>query len=106
MPNVSELRGQLEKLIEGQLSLDEFEDWFVPYSWNIHKCGDYEVQELAYSIEHQLSEFDEDSEALRLGLESALRAFGSAENRSGDSSSLPIPRSNAAEAAFNRAEAA
>ncbi len=55
MANVAEIREQLTKLLDGQLSLDDFEDWFLPYSWNIHKQGNPAAQRLAYAIEHQLS---------------------------------------------------
>jgi hypothetical protein len=96
MAKVSAIHEQLAKLLVGQLSLDDFENWFVPYSWNIHKLGDHDAQQLAYAVEHQLSEFDEDCEALRLGLEDAVRPFGHAENRYGDPSPIPVPEFNAA----------
>ncbi len=90
MVRASEIREQLRKLLAEQLSLDQFEDWFVPYSWNIHKHGDEQAQQLAYAIGHALSEFAEDSAALRDAL---LEACLSVEepsffvNRYGESSS-------------------
>ena len=65
MANVAEIRKQLERLLAGQLSLDNFEDWFVQYSWNIHQHGDAHAQALAYAVESQLSQCTEDSDELR-----------------------------------------
>jgi hypothetical protein len=75
MPNAPEIREQLGKLLSHQLSLDEFEEWFAPYSWNIHKHGDADAQAIAYAIEHQLSVFDDDCAELRMAL---TRIHGSA----------------------------
>jgi len=75
MANAPEIREKLGSLLSHQMSLDDFEEWFAPYSWNIHKNGDAEAQKLAYAIEHQLSTFDDDSAELRNEL---LRVYGSA----------------------------
>ena len=102
MANVSEIREQLMKLLASYMSLEDFENWFVPYSWNIHKLGDLDAQRLAYAIEHQLSEFDEDCEALRRGLMEALLPFAEnlvAENRYG--SPIPITPEFGAAVAMN-----
>ncbi len=72
MANVAEMREQLANLLSQQISLDDFEAWFAPYTWNIHKDGDAEVQKLAYAIEHSLSRFDEDCDGLRIELEGIL----------------------------------
>ena len=75
MASVSEVREKLGELLADQISLDQFEDWFLPYSWNIHKRANHEVQRLVYAIEHTLSEFDEDSTALRRELANAAIPF-------------------------------
>src|SRR5438128_484004 len=75
MASVSEVREKLSALLANQISLDKFEDWFVPYSWNIHKRGTQDVQRFVYAIEHALSEFDEDSNALRQELANAALPF-------------------------------
>lgn len=74
MANALEIREKLGKLLSRQISLDDFEEWFAPYSWNIHKSGDPEAQKLAYAIEHQLSQFDADGDALRIELTRILSA--------------------------------
>ena len=75
MANAPEIREKLGELLSHRMSLDDFEAWFAPYSWNIHKNGDTEAQKLAYAIEHQLSQFDEDNEELQAEL---TRIHGSA----------------------------
>ncbi len=79
MANAPEIREKLEQLLSQQISLDDFEEWFAPYSWNIHKNGNEEAQQLAYRIEHQLSQFDEDSDELRIEL---TRILGSSRGQS------------------------
>jgi hypothetical protein len=51
-----ELRNQLVRFLNKELSLDDFEDWFVRASWNIHKNPDLLAQRLAYAIEVRLAE--------------------------------------------------
>jgi hypothetical protein len=81
MANVSEIRDHLEKLLSGEVSLDDFESWFVPYTWNIHKHGNAEAQQLVYAIEHRLSEFNDDCEDLRRSLADILSAQPVTTNR-------------------------
>lgn len=91
MASAFEIREHLAKLLSAQLSLDDFEDWFVPYSWNIHKHGDEVSQEFAYAIEHELSRSDEDCPELRQKLAQLLGSFAVScgSNEFGD----PIPPS-------------
>jgi hypothetical protein len=76
MANVPEIREKLASLLSHQISLDDFEQWFAGYSWNIHKTGDIEAQKFAYAIEHQLSQFDDDCEDLRTALTRVQSATG------------------------------
>ena len=85
MANALEIRHKLAELLSQQMSLDDFEQWFAPYSWNIHKNGDDDAQQLAYAIEHQLSQFDEDCDGLRIEL-TRLLGTSRGETRSGKSS--------------------
>jgi len=96
MANVSDIREHLANLLSRNLSLDEFEDWFVPYSWNIHKHGDHDAQQFAYAVEHILSLFDEDSAELRDRLLSELLgSFSYGKNESGSPPPLSVAESNA-----------
>lgn len=52
-----EIQLRMVELFEDHASLDEFEDWLVAESWNIHKGGDEMVQRLVGAIELRLSEF-------------------------------------------------
>ena len=52
----AELRNQLIRLLNAEMSLDSFEDWFVQSSWNIHQTPDLLAQRLAYAVELRLAE--------------------------------------------------
>jgi len=53
----SEIREKLSQYLKGAISLREFEDWFLPKTWNIHYLGDQSAQHLAYEIGLLLAEF-------------------------------------------------
>jgi len=53
----TEFRDQLRRYLSGDLSLAEFEDWFVPRTWNIHQVGDPGLADLAYEIDLRLAEY-------------------------------------------------
>lgn len=53
-----QLREQIAKLHQGELSLDEFEDWFAQASWNIHKSARLGLQRMVYAVELRLAEHD------------------------------------------------
>jgi hypothetical protein len=74
MVSASEIRRKIGELLADQLSLQEFEDWFVSMRQDIHKSADLESRELAVSIDHLLSQFEDDSEPFRLALLEAVFA--------------------------------
>jgi hypothetical protein len=103
MVKASEIRENVGRLLFGDISLEQFEDWFVPATWDAHKAGDPEAESLADDIEMNLSEYTGgqlSEEQLRARLAGAV--FPSAENRYGDPSTLPTPASSA-ELAINLA---
>src|SRR5438128_2351866 len=57
MPDALQIRSRLADWIDGRSSLSEFEDWFVPETWNIHKASDAEAEDLTDEIELSLSEY-------------------------------------------------
>ena len=57
MPDALQIRARLADWLDGKISLSEFEDWFVPETWNIHKAADPEAEELVDKIELSLSEY-------------------------------------------------
>ena len=93
MTSAPEIRDYLAKLISEGVSLDDFEDWFVPHSWNIHQGGDPEAQALVYSIEHALALYEDNEGGLRDRLGELLLASG--KNQSGNPVPLSIAKSNA-----------
>lgn len=46
-----EIRERLARYLASEISLREFEDWFVPASWNVHLSGNEEAAQLTYDIE-------------------------------------------------------
>lgn len=52
----NEIRAELVKYLANEQSLDEFEDWFVQHSWDMHKDSDLSAQRLAAAIELHLAE--------------------------------------------------
>jgi hypothetical protein len=66
-----EVRQKLALVGMGKLSLNAFEDWLVPNSWNMHKGSSLETVELVSSIHLLLSERDDhliNESGLRNGL--------------------------------------
>ena len=59
MMDAYEVRQKLELVAMNGLSLDSFEDWFVPNSWNVHSDSSPEAIELVSSIHLLLSERDD-----------------------------------------------
>ena len=52
----SEVRERLLAFLRGDLSLDDFEDWLVISSWDMHLDSEPGAQELVWAIELALSE--------------------------------------------------
>lgn len=52
----NDIRGRLVKYLAHELSLDDFEDWFVQNSWNMHKDSSLAAQRLASRVELLLAE--------------------------------------------------
>lgn len=53
----SVLRQRLASLLSGDVSLDDFEDWFAAASWNAHKDSSPAAQRLIGAIELRLGEY-------------------------------------------------
>jgi hypothetical protein len=56
MLSVAEVREQIQRMLIGVVSQDDFEDWLVGASWNMHQHADLESQALASAIELRLAE--------------------------------------------------
>ena len=57
MASAIEIRERLRNWLDGEISLHQFEDWFVPSTWNVHREYDREVESLVDEIELNLSEY-------------------------------------------------
>jgi hypothetical protein len=78
MPNTQDIIEKVEAVLIGGMSVERFQDWFGPYTWNIHKRSGAAVQDLVYQIDLLLSEYTSDdlSESeLRKELEDAISPF-------------------------------
>jgi hypothetical protein len=64
MVNASDIRSSIGEFLAGDRSFDEFENWLISHTWNIHKLGDVESQVLAYSVELRIAEFNADALSL------------------------------------------
>ena len=53
------IRDRLSAIARHELSLEQFENWFVPAAWNMHQDSSEEAIELASSIHLLLSERDD-----------------------------------------------
>ena len=70
----NQIRERLIRYLRGETSLDQFEDWLVQRSWNMHRDSDEAAQKLAAAIDLRLAEHSSghlDESALR----DELRAF-------------------------------
>jgi hypothetical protein len=55
----NEIRDQLASYILDEISLEEFEDWFVSASWNVNLSKNQSAINLVYEIELWLSEYSD-----------------------------------------------
>ena len=49
--SAKEIRDRVVSFLAGEQSLDDFEDWFVQQTWNVHLHAAKDVQELVHVIE-------------------------------------------------------
>ena len=78
MINALAIRSSIGEFLAGEQPLDQFENWLVAHSWNIHKCGEVESQVLAYEIELRLAEYHVGAlseQDLRLELQQIANTF-------------------------------
>jgi hypothetical protein len=56
---------RLNRFLLGEVTLDQFEDWFVQNSWNAHKTSPEEVLQIIGAIELRLAELSSGHLSLR-----------------------------------------
>ena len=52
-----EIRDRLAQYLDGEISLRQFEDWFVPVAWNVARNANDGTVALVGEIELRLAEF-------------------------------------------------
>lgn len=55
----NEIRDKLASYLLGEVSLDDFEDWFVSASWNVNQSKNQAAINMVYETELYLSEFSD-----------------------------------------------
>jgi hypothetical protein len=53
----SDIRNRAHSWIEGRTTFRQFEDWFVPATWNVDKVGNPDIEQLADMIDLYMSEY-------------------------------------------------
>lgn len=55
----NEIRDKLGSYLLGEISLEDFEDWFVSASWNVNQSKNQAAINMVYEIELWLSEYSD-----------------------------------------------
>lgn len=53
----SQIREQLERYLVGESSFEQFEDWLIDHSYNMHKDSDLQAQNLVHDIDLVIYEY-------------------------------------------------
>jgi hypothetical protein len=53
----NEIRDKLGSYLLGEVSLEDFKDWFVPFSWNVEHNNNQTATNMVYEIELRLAEY-------------------------------------------------
>jgi hypothetical protein len=56
MISENEVRERLARYLRGEIALEQFEDWLVQRSWNMHRDSEPAAQKLVAAIELRLAE--------------------------------------------------
>ena len=73
MTEFNNIREKLAKFLANEISLPDFEDWFVQQTWGVQKDDNKELRQVIHAIELRLSEFSSehmDEQGLRKELAS------------------------------------
>lgn len=54
------IRRQVRRYLAGDMSLNEFSDWFVGETWDVERTSPEETQQLVYKIDNALIRYSED----------------------------------------------
>lgn len=54
----SEIRRNVARVVAGDLTIRQFEDWFVPATWDVERTADQEAIRLAHQVLHRVAEYD------------------------------------------------
>lgn len=57
MVSASQIREKIVDFLSAEIHLDDFEDWIVQNTWNVHQSGSLAAEDLTFSVEEALSEY-------------------------------------------------
>jgi hypothetical protein len=57
MVSSSQIREKLADFLERRIDLNDFEDWFIQSTWNVHQSGSLAAENLTFAVEESLSEY-------------------------------------------------
>jgi len=72
----SEIQDNVSRYLKSEISLQNFEDWFVPAMWDLAEGEDNESRRLAGSVSNMIAEYSHgyrSEQSLREGLATAIR---------------------------------
>lgn len=52
-----EIRSRLGRYLRGEDTLDEFREWFIPATWDVHESSNNAAETLAYRVVHLIGEY-------------------------------------------------
>jgi hypothetical protein len=61
MASAAQIRSQVREYLAGNISPDDFEDWFLANNWNAHLHADAETVSLVHQVEGLLLDFSADA---------------------------------------------
>ena len=86
-----EIYAKASEFVDGKVSLRQFEEWFVPATWSVHRANDQVAESLADEIDLSISEHTDgllSIDELRLEFANTIRPFAPAVPRIFDGSPM------------------
>jgi hypothetical protein len=57
MVSSSQIKERIVQFLDGHMDLENFENWFIQNTWNIHLSGSTAAESLTFAVEESLSEY-------------------------------------------------
>ena len=60
MSILKQIHAKVDSYIDGQISLESFDEWLSPIAWNIEKYNEPDAEKLVYQIDILLAEYSQE----------------------------------------------